>query len=96
MDRHVLRDWEETLNKFIDEKIRCLKQRQGYFFCFRVTWLLNNQPPHNKSECTVIIITKSTLYNKGEYLLTIVLCYIQPLGSFTTPLGSFTTFLAIL
>ena len=68
MDRHVLRDWEETLNKFIDEKIRCLKQRQGYFFCFRVTWLLNNQLPHNKSDCTVIIITKSTLYNKGEYL----------------------------
>ena len=24
----VLRDWEETVYKFIDEKIRCLKQRQ--------------------------------------------------------------------
>ena len=28
MDRRVLRDWEETVNKCIDEKIRCLKQRQ--------------------------------------------------------------------
>ena len=28
MDRRVLRDWEETVNKFIDEKIRCLKQQQ--------------------------------------------------------------------
>ena len=28
VDRRVLRDWEETVYKFIDEKIRCLKQRQ--------------------------------------------------------------------
>ena len=28
MDRRVLRYWVETVNKFIDEKIRCLKQRQ--------------------------------------------------------------------
>ena len=28
VDRRVLRDWEETVYKFIDEKIRCLKQRK--------------------------------------------------------------------
>ena len=28
MDTRVLRDWEETVNKFIDEKIICLKQLQ--------------------------------------------------------------------
>ena len=28
MDRRVLRDWEETVYKYIDEKIRCLKQQQ--------------------------------------------------------------------
>ena len=28
MDRGVLRNWEETVNTFIDEKIRCLKQQQ--------------------------------------------------------------------
>ena len=28
VDRRVLRDWEETVYKFIDEKIRCLKQLQ--------------------------------------------------------------------
>ena len=28
MDGRVLRDWEETVYKFIDEKIRCLKQRK--------------------------------------------------------------------
>ena len=28
VDRRVLRDWEETGNKFIDENIRCLEQRQ--------------------------------------------------------------------
>ena len=28
MDRRVLRDWEETVYTFIDEKIRCLNQRQ--------------------------------------------------------------------
>ena len=28
MDRHVLRDLEETVKKFIDEKFRSLKQQQ--------------------------------------------------------------------
>ena len=28
VDRRVLRDWEETVYKFIDEKIRSLKQRE--------------------------------------------------------------------
>ena len=28
MDRHVLRDWKETLYKFIDEKVASLKQRK--------------------------------------------------------------------
>ena len=28
VDRRVLRDWEETVKKFIDEKFRSLKQQQ--------------------------------------------------------------------
>ena len=28
VNRRVLRDWEEIVNKFIDEKIKCLMQRQ--------------------------------------------------------------------
>ena len=28
VDRRVLRDWEKIVYTFIDEKIRCLKQRQ--------------------------------------------------------------------
>ena len=28
VDRHVLRDWKETVYKFIDEKVGSLKQRK--------------------------------------------------------------------